>query len=211
MTQFSSIRMPAFRLWAVPGLLALFVAACTPIQPVSVTQHNRISGLAIAGSTVAIRSTDDSLESADFGKVLALRLRSAGFTVVDDAATARFTASMNAEVMEGIRHEYVVRTPEYVSRRRLVTLRGGQQVFETERIFRGETVDRYPYTVWPAKVELTLTERETGKPVFEGKVTTEGPCGQLVSLIGPMLDAMFQNLRAESGTVSSSYVEVPTC
>ncbi|MDF1730939.1 MAG: hypothetical protein P1U49_05505 [Minwuia sp.] len=192
-------------------LLALFTVACTPTQPVSVTQHNRISSLAVAGSTVAIASSDESLRTADFEKALAQRLRSAGFSIVDDVAMARFVASMTAEVQEGIDREHVVRTPEYLVRRRLVTLQNGDQVVETERIYRGDRVDRFPYTLWPAIVSLTLTERETGKPVFEGEVSTQGSCGQMAALIGPMLDALFRNLRNESGTVSSSYVEVPTC
>lgn len=192
-------------------LLAILTVACTPTQPVSVTQHNRINSLAVAGSTVVIDSKDDSLRTADFDKALAQRLRNAGFSITDDAATARFVASMTAEVQEGVEREHVVRTPEFLVRRRLVTLQNGDQVVETERIYRGDRVDRFPYTLWPAIVSMTLTERETGKPAFEGEVTTQGSCGQLAALIGPMLDALFRNLRNESGTVSSSYVEVPTC
>lgn len=192
-------------------LLAILTVACTPTQPVSVTQHNRINSLAVAGSTVVIDSKDDSLRTADFDKALAQRLRNAGFSITDDAATARFVASMTAEVQEGVEREHVVRTPEFLVRRRLVTLQNGDQVVETERIYRGDRVDRFPYTLWPAIVSMTLTERETGKPAFEGEVTTQGSCGQMAALIGPMLDALFRNLRNESGTVSSSYVEVPTC
>lgn len=192
-------------------LLAILTVACTPTQPVSVTQHNRINSLAVAGSTVVIDSKDDSLRTADFDKALAQRLRTAGFSITDDAATARFVASMTAEVQEGVEREHVVRTPEFLVRRRLVTLQNGDQVVETERIYRGDRVDRFPYTLWPAIVSMTLTERETGKPAFEGEVTTQGSCGQMAALIGPMLDALFRNLRNESGTVSSSYVEVPTC
>ncbi len=192
-------------------LLAILTAACTPTQPVSVTQHNRINSLAVAGSTVVIDSKDDSLRTADFDKALAQRLRNAGFSITNDAATARFVASMTAEVQEGVEREHVVRTPEFLVRRRLVTLQNGDQVVETERIYRGDRVDRFPYTLWPAIVSMTLTERETGKPAFEGEVTTQGSCGQMAALIGPMLDALFRNLRNESGTVSSSYVEVPTC
>lgn len=192
-------------------LLAILTVACTPTQPVSVTQHNRIDSLAVAGSTVVIDSKDDSLRTADFDKALAQRLRNAGFSITDDAATARFVASMTAEVQEGVEREHVVRTPEFLVRRRLVTLQNGDQVVETERIYRGDRVDRFPYTLWPAIVSMTLTERETGKPAFEGEVTTQGSCGQMAALIGPMLDALFRNLRNESGTVSSSYVEVPTC
>lgn len=192
-------------------LLAILTVACTPTQPVSVTQHNRIDSLAVTGSTVVIDSSDDSLRTADFDKALAQRLRNAGFSITDDAATARFVASMTAEVQEGVEHEHVVRTPEFLVRRRLVTLQNGNQVVETERIYRGDRVDRFRYTLWPAIVSLTLTERETGKPAFEGEVTTQGSCGKMVALIGPMLDALFRNLRNESGTVSSSYVEVPTC
>lgn len=192
-------------------LLAILTVACTPTQPVSVTQHNRIDSLAVAGSTVVIDSKNDSLRTADFDKALAQRLRTAGFSITDEAGTARFVASMTAEVREGVEHEHVVRTPEYLLRRRLVTLQNGDQVVETERIYRGDRVDRFRYTLWPAVVSLTLTERETGKPAFEGEVTTQGSCGKMVALIGPMLDALFRNLRNESGTVSSSYVEVPTC
>ena len=192
-------------------LLAILTVACTPTQPVSVTQHNRINSLAVAGSTVVIDSKDDSLRTADFDKALAQRLRNAGFSITDDAATARFVASMTAEVQEGVEREHVVRTPEFLVRRRLVTLQNGDQVVETERIYRGDRVDRFPYTLWPAIVSMTLTERETGKPAFKGEVTTQGSCGQMAALIGPMLDALFRNLRNESGTVSSSYVEVPTC
>lgn len=192
-------------------LLALFAVACTPTQPVSVTQHNRIDSIAVTGSTVAIAHGDDSLRTADFDLALAQRLRTAGFSVIDDTASARFIAAMQTEVKEGIDREHVVRTPEYFVRRRLVTLQSGQQVLETERIYLGDRVDRYAYTLWPAVVKLTLTERETGSPVFEGEVTTQGSCGQMTALVGPMLDALFQNLRKESGTISSSYVEVPTC
>lgn len=192
-------------------LLVILTVACTPTQPVSVTQHNRINSLAVAGSTVAIASADESLRTADFDKALAQRLRAAGFSVVDDASTARFVAGMTTEVQEGVEHEHVVRTPEFLVRRRLVTLQNGDQVVETERIYRGDRVDRFRYTLWPAIVSLTLTERETGKPAFEGEVTTQGSCGQMAALIGPMLDALFKNLHNESGTVSSSYVEVPTC
>ncbi len=204
--QISSVRMLASL-----TLLAILTVACTPTQPVSVTQHNRINSLAVAGSTVVIDSKDDSLRTADFDKALAQRLRNAGFSITDDAATARFVASMTAEVQEGVEREHVVRTPEFLVRRRLVTLQNGDQVVETERIYRGDRVDRFPYTLWPAIVSMTLTERETGKPAFEGEVTTQGSCGQMAALIGPMLDALFRNLRNESGTVSSSYVEVPTC
>ncbi|GJL88725.1 MAG: hypothetical protein DHS20C03_24340 [Minwuia thermotolerans] len=204
--QISSVRMLASL-----TLLAILTVACTPTQPVSVTQHNRIDSLAVAGSTVVIDSKDDSLRTADFDKALAQRLRNAGFSITDDAATARFVASMTAEVQEGVEREHVVRTPEFLVRRRLVTLQNGDQVVETERIYRGDRVDRFPYTLWPAIVSMTLTERETGKPAFEGEVTTQGSCGQMAALIGPMLDALFRNLRNESGTVSSSYVEVPTC
>lgn len=204
--QISSVRMLASL-----TLLAILTVACTPTQPVSVTQHNRINSLAVAGSTVVIDSKDDSLRTADFDKALAQRLRTAGFSITDDAATARFVASMTAEVQEGVEREHVVRTPEFLVRRRLVTLQNGDQVVETERIYRGDRVDRFPYTLWPAIVSMTLTERETGKPAFEGEVTTQGSCGQMAALIGPMLDALFRNLRNESGTVSSSYVEVPTC
>ena len=192
-------------------LLAILTVACTPTQPVSVTQHNRIDSLAVAGSTVAIASGDESLRTADFDKALAQRLRTAGFSVTDDASTARFIASMTAEVQEGVEREHVIRTPEYFVRRRLVTLQNGDQVVDTERIYLGDRIDRFPYTLWPAIVRLTLTERQTGKPAFEGEVTTQGSCGQMVALIGPMLDALFRNLHNESGTVSSSYVEVPTC
>ena len=192
-------------------LLAILTVACTPTQPVSVTQHNRINSLAVAGSTVAIASSDPSLRTADFNRILAQRLRTAGFSVTDDASTARFIASMTAEVQEGIEREHVVRTPEYFVRRRLVTLQNGDQFVDRERIYLGDRVDRFRYTLWPAIVSLTLTERETGNPVFEGEVTTQGSCGQMVALIGPMLDALFRNLHNESGTVSSSYVEVPTC
>lgn len=192
-------------------LLSLFTWACTPTQPVSVTQHNRIDSVAVTGSTVAIAHGDDSLRTADFDRALAQRLRSAGFVVVADTGSARFIAAMQAEMQEGIDREHVVRTPEYFVRRRLVTLQNGQQVVETERIFLGDRIDRFPYTLWPAVLKLTLTERETGAPVFEGEVTTRGTCGQMAALVGPMLDALFQNLRGESGTVASSYVEVPTC
>lgn len=204
--QISSVRMLASLM-----LLAILTVACTPTQPVSVTQHNRINSLAVAGSTVVIDSRDDSLRTADFDKALAQRLRTAGFSIVDDAAAARFVASMTAQVQDGVEREHVVRTPEFLVRRRLVTLQNGDQVVETERIYRGDRIDRFPYTLWPASVSLTLTERETGKPAFEGEVTTQGSCGQMAALIGPMLDALFRNLRNESGTVSSSYVEVPTC
>jgi|GEM_PF-4551855 len=205
------MKISSVRTLASLMLLAILTVACTPTQPVSVTQHNRINSLAVAGSTVAIVGNDESLRTADFEKALAQRLRTAGFSITDDASTARFVASMTAEVQEGIEREYVVRTPEYLVRRRLVTLQNGDQVVETERIYRGDRVDRFPYTLWPAIVSLTLMERETGKPAFEGEVTTQGSCGKMVALIGPMLDALFRNLRNESGTVSSSYVEVPTC
>ncbi len=192
-------------------LLAILTVACTPTQPVSVTQHNRINSFAVAGSTVAIESHDDSLRSADFDKALAQRLRTAGFSVVDDTSAARFVARLATDVQEGVEKEHVVRTPEYFVRRRLVTLQNGNQVVDTERIYLGDRVDRFRYTLWPAVVSLTITERETGKPAFEGEVTTQGSCGQMAALVGPMLDALFRNLRNESGTVSSSYVEVPTC
>ncbi|MDF1720675.1 MAG: hypothetical protein P1U65_08370 [Minwuia sp.] len=192
-------------------LLLLVAAACTPVQPVSVTQHSRIADVASAGTAVAIARQGDSLQEADFNKALAQRLTSAGFTVVEGASDARLIATLKAGVAEGIDKEQVYRYPEYITRSRLITLNDGRQVRDIERIYMGDRVERHRYTIWPATVALTLTDTTTGKPVFEGEVATQGSCGAMAALIGPMLDALFKNLRSESGTVERSYVEVPTC
>ncbi len=191
--------------------LFLLAAACTPTQSVSITHHSRIDEIATIGATVAIARQGDSLAEADFNKALAQRLVKAGFRVVDESDAPRFTATLKAEVQEGIDHEHVVLFPEYITRRRLVTLRDGRQVQDIERIYIGDREERHRFTTWPATVALTLVENADGRPVFEGDVKTEGSCGAMASLIGPMLDALFRNLRNDSNEVDRAYVEVPTC
>lgn len=193
------------------SLLMLVAAACTPTQSVSITQHSRIADIATIGATVAITNRGDSLKEADFDKVLAERLSTAGFRVVNQSDNPRFIASLKAEIQEGIDKEHIVRTPEFITRRRTITLNDGRQVQDIERIHIGDRVERYRFTLWPASVELTLLDTSTGKPVFEGDVKTQGSCGVMTALIGPMLDALFKNLRKDSGTVERDYVEVPTC
>lgn len=193
------------------SLLLLAVTACTPTQSVSITQHSRIGDIATIGTTVVIANRGDSLEEEDFNKVLAERLSAAGFRVVDQSDNPRFIATLKAEVQEGIDKEHVVRTPEFITRRRTITLNDGRQVQDIERIRIGDRVERYRFTLWPATVELTLLDTSTGKPVFEGDVNTQGSCGAMTALIGPLLDALFRNLRKDSGTVERDYVEVPTC
>ncbi len=194
---------------AVP--LLLIAAACTPTQSVSITQHSRIADIATVGTTVAVARNGDGLAEADYNKALAQRLTAAGFRVVEASADPRFIATLTAQVQEGVDHEHVVRFPEYITRRRLITLNDGRQVQDIERIYIGDREERHRFTLWPASVALTLVDTETGQPVFEGDVTTEGSCGAMAALIGPLLDALFRNLRKDSGTVERAYVEVPTC
>lgn len=200
-----------FRVLAASLLLLLVANACTPTQSVSITQHSRIADIATAGTTVAIADRGDSLREADFDKVLAERLSAAGFRVVGISDSPRFIATLKAEVREGIDKEHVVRTPEFITRRRTITLNDGRQIQDIERIHVGDRVERYRFTLWPASVELTLLDTSTGKPVFEGDVNTQGSCGAMTALIGPLLDALFKNLHKDSGTVERDYVEVPTC
>lgn len=195
------------------GLLAL-AAACTPRQPVTVTETS--SGLpgAEPGQTIAIvQSANADGPSTDYSAQLAERFVAAGYTVgpPDDAD---LFATLNYDVgpsrVETVEYEI----PEYETVERVERVNGKVVTFYEDELI-GYTTERYEDTVYPAYIEVRLhrsrPDGDGGKPVYEGRVHTEGTCGKMDFLIGPMLDALFENAPRSGETVHEHRIKVKGC
>lgn len=200
----------------VAAILALLLAACTPTQPVEITQHRQFQSPYPPGTTVAIAPAEGdgagSLAEARFRAVLAARLQKAGYAVVDDPAVARLVAMLATSVGEPEVQVHETRTPEYANFRRRVRLQDGSTAVVDDSVFLGYRTERFSYNIYPARVQLALLDQQAGgERVFEGDVRTRGGCSRMEALIAPLLDAMFAQAPGPDGKVIRDSVEVPDC
>ncbi|MEC9345190.1 MAG: hypothetical protein VYB54_03120 [Pseudomonadota bacterium] len=198
------------------ALVAVALAACTPTQPVEITQHRQFQSPYPPGTTVVIEPPAGdgavSLAEASYRDALAARLAQAGYTVTGDRSAARLVATLEASVGAAETGVHENRVPEYANIRRRVRLNDGSTQIVNDSFLIGYRTERFTYNIWPARVQLFLADNERGgERVFEGDVRTRGSCDRMEALIRPMLEAMFAKSPGPDGKVIRDSVEVPDC
>ena len=191
------------------------VAACTPTQPVEVSEKTSASPNApLAGQTIAVvQSGNASGPSKDFSAELAQRLTAAGYRIAPPDAVTLF-ATLNYDVGDPETRVSEIDVPIYETVERFEVL-NGRNVIIYEDEFAGYRTERYEETVYQAVAEVRIhrgrPEGDGSEPVYEGRVHTEGPCGRIEALIGPLLDALFEDMSASGETIHRHSIRVEGC
>lgn len=199
---------------ALLGVGAMLLASCTPSQPAQISSYRAQDRLGLPGQTVAVVPPGDGggrgLQGAHFDNALAERLARQGFAVVSPDAGPDYVAMLDYQVDPGRPHEEVYEYPVYETVERYVR-RNDKLIAVPYHVFLGYRTERRLYTYYPAHLQVTLFRGGSEESVYEGRVTTEGPCGNPDALVEPLLDSMFEQFPGGNGDVRNVTVELPNC
>ncbi|PJK29057.1 hypothetical protein [Minwuia thermotolerans] len=200
---------------AAAGLVAL-AAACTPSQQVTVTGSNAAALTPSAVESVAVVPSENADgASKDYSAQLESRLRAAGYRLAPRTEATLF-ATLDHDVGEPRTEIVEFEVPEYRTEERIERV-NGQFVTFYEDVLYGYRIETYEETAYPAHVEVSIYRAGSGAAppeiVYRGRARTEGRCGDMDHLIGPLLGALFEDLDlSRSGdTVHEHRVKVEDC
>lgn len=198
---------------AAAGLVAL-AAACTPSQQVTVTGSNTAPPAPSAMESVAVVPPENAVGAPkDYNAQLGGRLRAAGYRLAPRTSATLF-ATLSHDVGEPRTEVVEFEVPEYRTEERFERI-NGQLVTFYEEVLYGYRTETYRETVYPAHVEVRIDRADPGaappRTVYRGRARTEGRCGDMDHLIGPLLDALFADLSHSGETVHEHRVKVEDC
>ncbi len=189
-------------------------AACTPSQQVTVTGSNAAAPAPSAVESVAVVPSENADgTSKDYSAQLESRLRAAGYRLAPRTEATLF-ATLDHDVGEPRTEIVEFEVPEYRTEERIERV-NGQFVTFYEDVLYGYRTETYEETVYPAHVEVSIYRAGSGaappETVYRGRARTEGRCGDMDHLIGPLLDALFADLSRSGDTVHEHRVKVEDC
>lgn len=195
------------------GILSL-AAGCTPSQQVTVTESATAPAVSTGPESVAVvRSQNADAPPEAYSAQLESKLAAAGYRVVPRASATLFV-TLDYGVGEPRTDVVEIEIPEYRTEERFERL-NGQLVTFYEDVFYGYRTETHRETVYPAFIEVRIHRAVSGggapEAVYQGRVRTEGRCGDMDHLIGPLLDALFDDPSRRGDRVHEHRVKVEGC
>lgn len=214
---------------ALLALVAVLFTGCATVAPrvdSSVTVFHQMQAVP-AGATYSVvpwrKENEGSLEFKAYAEQVASFLRSGGLTVVPVGQAARFAVFVDYGIDDGRTETTSYSVPQWgVTGSSGSSTTGTVNVIGSTAMINATTVNRPTYGVTGynqvstssrvfrrfVKVDIAeLSGDGNPKKVYEGRLKSEGTCGNLPTIMPILLQAMLANFPGESGKARS--VELP--